>query len=424
MVVRGGVARGSGLLKFAVAAGLTLLPVAAPAAMGAPGAPASEEGSSSAYATLVADLLGKAPSDRVGMFATRDGLTSGRFLDFRADVGACALHDLRLHGVPVLAELKVLGSGPGGAPVVEDHAEGAAWEMACGTLGQLRAYDGPAAVVHGWSQEEAAVRWTLADDVPFETDPPSAPSAVDPAAGAPRIGLRIAASGLNATLLLDHAVQVGARAWVAGSGTLIAHAPNILVPGAANLHREAIERAKAAGLLGAEVTVLRTARGLVADVTALDALDVAVDEPSSGRIRFVIMGSETAGRVVVANLAAGLLEGSGTQVRLFERAERADAGSVAFASVPATEAQAGLADVLDPTDDLAPEYWVAHDADGAQVLLSVPRFRTVAFEVEGFLTEVPPSALAGAIAGVVLVALAGVDLVRAPRRRRQGPRRR
>jgi hypothetical protein len=61
-----------------------------------------------------------------------------------------------------------------------------------------------------------------------------------------------------------------------------------------------------------------------------------------------------------------------------------------------------IADVLDPTNDAGrPEYWVVADADGLQVLVSVPHWSTHTVTLAGLGIVLPPSVMMGLVAGVI-----------------------
>ncbi len=76
-----------------------------------------------------------------------------------------------------------------------------------------------------------------------------------------------------------------------------------------------------------------------------------------------------------------------------------------------------LADVLNPADDNGqPEYWVVQDANGVQVLISVPHWSTHIVTLGGLDAIVQPTVLVGLVAGLAASALAAVALF-IPRRR-------
>ena len=75
---------------------------------------------------------------------------------------------------------------------------------------------------------------------------------------------------------------------------------------------------------------------------------------------------------------------------------------------------ADLTDILDPDDDGGqPEYWVVRDADGIQLMVSVPHWSVHAITVSSFGAFVTqPSVLLGIGAGVVGVGVAALLMLR------------
>jgi hypothetical protein len=147
-------------------------------------------------------------------------------------------------------------------------------------------------------------------------------------------------------------------------------------------------------------------------VLAYDDLAVQVRLPgtaaASAPIAVQLSANLTEGRTVVLHVDPALL-GNATADRLdlHYYDDHADGSRT-----EAVFARAGsLADALDPTDDDGrPEYWVVADADGLQVLVSVPHWSTHTVTLAGLGALLQPSVLAGALAGAAGIAVAAVAL--------------
>jgi hypothetical protein len=166
--------------------------------------------------------------------------------------------------------------------------------------------------------------------------------------------------------------------------------------------------------LGAEVALERhpTNASRAVQVLAYDDLAVQVRLPGTGSanapIAVQLSANLTEGRTVVLHIDPSLL-GNATADRLdlHYYDDHADGSRT-----EAVFARAGsLADVLDPTDDGGrPEYWVVADADGLQILVSVPHWSTHTVTLAGLGALLQPSVLAGALAGAAGIAVAAVAL--------------
>jgi hypothetical protein len=153
-------------------------------------------------------------------------------------------------------------------------------------------------------------------------------------------------------------------------------------------------------------------------VLAYDDLDVQVNLPAAAGagvpIAVRLSANLTEGRTIILHVDPALL-GNSTEDRLdlhyFDDHEDGTQTEVVFARA------ASLADVLDPTDDGGrPEYWVVSDADGLQVLVSVPHWSVHTVVLSGLGAILQPSVLVGIVAGSAGIAVAAVAMFW-PRRR-------
>ncbi|HJQ93504.1 MAG TPA: hypothetical protein VJ874_04375 [Candidatus Thermoplasmatota archaeon] len=176
--------------------------------------------------------------------------------------------------------------------------------------------------------------------------------------------------------------------------------------------------------VGAEIT-LRHGRSAAAisgaagndsiEVLAYDDVEVQVQMPAGDTatpeapIRIEVSAELDEGRTIVLNVERALLESadpSSLVLRYFDLHEQLD-GSVLETEV-VFRAASGLQDVLDPTDDSgSPEYWVVEDANGLQVLASVPHWSAHAITMGSLAKLAGPDVMAGlaiGVAGSVLAA--------------------
>ncbi|HUR61181.1 MAG TPA: hypothetical protein VM286_02295 [Candidatus Thermoplasmatota archaeon] len=151
-------------------------------------------------------------------------------------------------------------------------------------------------------------------------------------------------------------------------------------------------------------------------VVAYDDMSVQVHLPGDGAPIAVTLSSNlTEGRTVVLHVDPVLVRNSTAdrlELRYFD--DNADGTRTEVVFVRA----ASLADVLDPTDDAGtPEYWVVADANGLEVLVSVPHWSVHTISIAGLGAVLQPSVLAGLLAGVAgtLVAATGMFWPRRPR---------
>ncbi len=178
--------------------------------------------------------------------------------------------------------------------------------------------------------------------------------------------------------------------------------------------QDAIERRHVA----AEVAVrLRNGEGGPVHVSTYDDVQVEVADPAGpatpdAPVRIVVSADLPEGRTLVLDVDESLLVGDALELHYFDVNADGTETEVVFRQA------AGLPDVLDPTDDAGqPEYWVVEDADGVQVLVSVPHWSVHAITLAS-LSEAAPSILVGAVAGVAGAAVAAVVLLW-PRRRHE-----
>ncbi|HUR25589.1 MAG TPA: hypothetical protein VM327_06210 [Candidatus Thermoplasmatota archaeon] len=144
------------------------------------------------------------------------------------------------------------------------------------------------------------------------------------------------------------------------------------------------------------------------EVLAYDDVEVQVQMPAGDHatpdapIRIEVSADLDEGRTIVLNVERSLLESvdpDALVLRYFDLHDQSD-GSVLETEVVFRQA-AGLQDVLDPTDDSGnPEYWVVEDANGLQVLASVPHWSAHAITMGSLARLTGPNVMAGLALGV------------------------
>lgn len=196
---------------------------------------------------------------------------------------------------------------------------------------------------------------------------------------------------------------------------------------------EEVGRAIGTRKVGAEISVSApapAAASLLAgeddgtvEVLAYDDVDVEVNVPSAAAtpdapIRVKVSAELDEGRTIVLNLDESVLESAKANalvLRYYDLYEQPD-GTEVQTEVLFLEADGGLQDILDPTDDSGqPEYWVVEDANGVQVLVSVPHWSAHAITI-GSLLASHPNVLVGILVGLSGTAVAAAAMLW-PRRR-------
>ncbi|MEK6976190.1 MAG: hypothetical protein AABY18_07595 [Candidatus Thermoplasmatota archaeon] len=248
------------------------------------------------------------------------------------------------------------------------------------------------------------------------------------------------AGGRQGHLLADNATWLG-NATVQLNGFFAFHMPPA---GASSLDHSSPEREEAEerkqeaierGHVGAEITLkprpLQAAAAAAGpagndsvQILAYDDVEVEVDLPEAGSepgapLRVVVSSELDEGRTIVLNVDADLLastDPAGLVLHYFDLHNQTD-GRVLETEVVFVAASS-LQDVLDPADDGgSPEYWVVEDANGVQVLVSVPHWSAHAITVSSVLSGLDaPSVLVGISVGVAMTVGLSVGLLR-PRRR-------
>lgn len=168
--------------------------------------------------------------------------------------------------------------------------------------------------------------------------------------------------------------------------------------------QEAIDRR----VVAADVRVHRET-----EVFRYDEVEVEVVRPERATpddpLRVRVDADLDSGRTIVLDVDPAMLEGE-LELRYYDLFDDGSRTEVVFVQA------SSLADVLDPDDDGGqPEYWVVEDADGVQVLVSVPHWSVHEITLASLGFIVQPSVLIGIVAGVGGVAVAALALMR-PRR--------
>jgi hypothetical protein len=173
--------------------------------------------------------------------------------------------------------------------------------------------------------------------------------------------------------------------------------------------RAAIEKRQ----IGAEIKLTRQANQ--SEVFTYDDMEVVVDAPAqidpANPMRVTVSAELAEGRTIVIDVDPEALSGPELDLHYYDIMDDGMETEIVFRMAD------GIEDILDPTDDTGqPEYWVVKDANGIQIMASIPYWSVHAITIASigeFVTQ--PSVLIGIGAGVAGVALASLTMLR-PRR--------
>ncbi|HEV8360543.1 MAG TPA: hypothetical protein VGR28_08830 [Candidatus Thermoplasmatota archaeon] len=343
------------------------------------------------FQDALASLEHGPPADALGGFVLADGDFVGKFVSFHWEPGTATLSDYTVGGCLVFDAVTLTGLTEGTELSFDEH--GRAIQIRGGGA-SLLAHDNPRGVLVGRAADDGSLDFTIS-------------SALSAALAGQGNGSRVNISGCEdwrGTLAGHDLTLDGHDASATDQAIFLAHEANPAESAAAHDDDEEVDEAIADGDVGAEINVAGE-DDADTDTAVLDDTLTVDTERGEGRVRVVVSGDGSEPKTFIVNIAPGLLQGDQVVVRYFDE----DAGTFTDATITAAD---DLADVLDPTNDAGPEYWVQHDADGAVVYVSIDHWSIHAFEVLGFAADVPPSVLAGLVGGVVLVAMATAGLTR------------
>ncbi|MBI4393152.1 MAG: hypothetical protein HY556_05045 [Euryarchaeota archaeon] len=335
------------------------------------------------------------PHERVGHFNFSGNEVTGRYITFSMDLQNATISTLTVSSQLLLDGVAVSRAGEFEGIKVEGADFRLEWENAA-----IRVHDNPAIALRVDLEDDAQGIIDFADYLNVTRDE----------------GAFRATDGENLTATLRAAGNVSAdgAVYFDDGAKLVAHSDQQLLKGAGEANRPDIEDAKTKGRVGAEITILK-ARGIVVDSVVLD--DVTINFSSANdTLRFVTAAQGISGKVFVINVDRALLRADELVLRFYD-----EVGGT-WSEVPIIEAQGGLVDVLDATDDSTPEYWIVKGDDGWQVLVSVNHWSVHAFTIESMSVQsvvevvaTNPSIVVGLAAGVLVSAAAAFNLFR-PRR--------
>lgn len=337
----------------------------------------------------------------------------GKWIAFRVDAANATLLDYRVAGLPVLDALH-LETGSDNLTV---RASGSALRIGDPDT-ELLLHDDPTGLVRLKAEDGSLLLSLPAGTAVDRTDDGT-------------VARLSYADGRIAHLRAGNATWLDARTVLAeGFAALLVHPPGEKPGQDEEVQvevKEAIEERK----VGAEVTLHGPAARGAADaspaveVLEYDDVQVEVVLPAGAvatpdaPIRIEVSSELDEGRTIVLNVNRSLLEGTEPKslvLRYFDLHEQAD-GSTVETEVVFYQAM-GLQDILDPTDDSGqPEYWVVQDANGVQLLASVPHWSAHAITIGSVaFLDVSPNVAFGIVAGVAGSVVAAVAMLW-PRRR-------
>lgn len=367
---------------------------------------AVEECKGRVHAGAVAEASGR-PEDRIGSWNMtfhpdhREIHLAGRYVSLSGDPETNTMHDVSIRGQVYIETLATTGhfASDGFRMGEADRS----WLEAEGDGIRMRLHDSPTGLIKADARDEALLL-TIPEAL-----------AVRETADGWTIGGEGAASAQ---------VRAENGSWDDGSRILELHgavtflvprADNPTLPTVANRHRSAIGAAVASGAVGGEVTVVASAQGGSLD-EALAYADVNVSVSAAtgdGRVE-VTFASETLteGRTFVVNVEDDLVS-LGDELRIRYESVDEETGE---AHKERIERADSLQDVLDPSDDDGPEYWIVEDADGVQVLVSIPHWSIHRVSIQSVKTEAENLLPApGSIVAVAVLAAAALAVVRRSR---------
>lgn len=313
-----------------------------------------------------------------------DGAYDGRWVDVHVDAANGTLRDLRIDGIAVLSLVDM------GQPL-DVHVRGNHL-IATGADAHVKVQDARTGVMQLRSDE----------NLPFELT---------------------WGGSANLSQEGDHHILTGEgfRAMLAGdlrvTGTNQAEATelrfHLLAPGRgqAGPSSQASERAHQVH----DAIVERRVAGEISlrgepEVRPYDDVNITVAS-ANGTYKVVFDAELESGRTFVLDVDPSLLAGPELELRYFDVNDDGTETEVVFRMADS------LDDILDAGDDRGqPEYWIVEDADGLQVMVTVPHWSVHAITIQGigaFVTQ--PSVLLGIGAGIAGVAVAALVMLR-PRR--------
>jgi hypothetical protein len=340
----------------------------------------------------------------------------GKWITFRVDAANATLLDYRVAGRPVLDSLHL----EAGSDNLTVRATGAALRLGDADT-ELLLHDDPTGLVR-LKGGDGSLLLVL-----------PAGTRVDRTGDGTVARLQYA-DGRVAHLRIGNATWLDARTVLAeGFAALLVQPPGEK-PGHDGGVQAEVKDAIGERKVGAEITLRGpSARGAAAanggnasvEVLEYDDLQVEVRMPSGEHatpdapIRVELSADLKEGRTVVLNVNRSLLAATdpkGLVLRYFDLHAQAD-GSTLETEVVFRQASS-LQDVLDATDDSgSPEYWVVEDANGVQVMASVPHWSAHAITIGSLaVLGVTPNVALGIVAGVAGSVVAAVAMLW-PRRR-------
>lgn len=328
----------------------------------------------------------------------------GRFVTFLPDRAIPALYNLNVTGTPLFDSIVApseLDASRAFAKGNTIDARGDGW--------RLRLVDHPSASLRLES-----------DDGPFVITLPEGTS-VEPVTdglllGYPRDTNQPRLMGTltgNVTATDDALVYL-----VDGDARFFVSAKRVILQEVANKVRPDLEKAMSAGQLGAEMSVLKGAKGIVNETIAFEDMEVhiqpgAVDPAVEGDGVYTITVDSAShdGKTIVVNLEAGIVDPERLIIRYFNVDENG--------TVEATIRQASsLEDVLDSSNDgVVAEWWHVSSADGDAYLMSIPHFSVHQIQLQtiGEVIVEQPALVLGIVGAVLLVGVATGGMLRKPK---------
>jgi hypothetical protein len=311
------------------------------------------------------------PAQRPGRLVADAGQADGRYINFSYDPAGGSLSDYAVGGTVFFATVD--------APdAFEFRIRGGTADLQ-GEGFYANVHDNPTGLLRLVAQDGTFVL-TLGPDV----DATANGSRVDLAAG------NASAVVTNATLSGDSLTATEALFMLRG--------PSVsAVARSANPSQALVEEAILNGHVAARIQVL----GNGTDVLAYQDANVTSHRLQNGSHRVIVDANFTSGRAFVMDITPGLVRAEELGVLYYDE----DAGDLVPAKIQRADS---VSDALESTEGEGPEYYVVTGLDGAQVIVSVPRFSIHAFEVFAIPPEVAPLIVYGLVLGILVVGLMAV----------------
>lgn len=308
---------------------------------------------------------------------------AGRYIGFELDPDTCSLRNLELYGEALFDEIQLAGV----CEITELPAGRGSTFRLSSDIGEIRLHDAPNGLIR-FDAEEGAIHFDWSDELALEESEEDLSFSLGNLTGTLRMHLD-AVRSLN-----DDQATLGGSAgsfWVhpLGGGSAV---------------REGIREGIRDGVVGGEIDLLSEAGDVTHEVLSYDAIKLEASEQAPGHFRFVVDANLTEGRVIVVNVAPGILKSDKLAIRYWDVENSTEAFTSEIFQAD------GLSDVMEILAGEKTEFWVVSDATGTHVMLALPHFSVHIFDVVALVASANPSIMVGVLVGLAFVGAAAWGL--------------